>query len=205
MALPDTPPVRTVATSEVDAIARVLANAFASDPVMSYLIGNRGEDQTERRLTHLFASAVRIEAAKPASLAEVAGTGEAAAVWHEIDEWRAGPRDQLRSLIPAIRTFGKHLPRAAWIFTAIEAAHPTEPHRHLAFIGVHRDHQGKGLGSALLASMTERLDTEGIAAYLESSNPRNEPLYARHGFVASPAIDLPPGTPPLIPMWRDPR
>ncbi len=83
--------------------------------------------------------------------------------------------------------------------------HPPEPHRHLAYIGTHLDHKGKGHGSALLSSMTERCDREGVAAYLESTNPANDGWYARFGFVSRSPVPLPSGAPVLTAMWRDPR
>ena len=73
------------------------------------------------------------------------------------------------------------------------------------YIGVRRAAQGTGLGGALLRSMTAECDERGIAAYLESSDPRNDALYARHGFVATGEIVVPRGAPRIMAMWRDPK
>jgi len=48
------------------------------------------------------------------------------------------------------------------------------------------------------------IDDAGLPAYLESSNPRNVPLYARYGFETIQEIRLGEG-PVLNLMWRDPR
>ena len=82
--------------------------------------------------------------------------------------------------------------------------HPTDPHHHLAFLAVHPDQQGQGLGSALLADYHARLDQRGVAAYLEASCERNRDLYLRHGYrpMGEP-FRLPDG-PPMWPMWRPP-
>ena len=48
----------------------------------------------------------------------------------------------------------------------------------------------------------ERVDAAGAPAYLENSNPRNTPLYQRHGFVARKNI-APHGCPPMVAMWRN--
>ncbi len=49
-----------------------------------------------------------------------------------------------------------------------------------------------------------RCDQEGALAYLESSNPENISLYARHGFEILGMIQV--GTmPPIIPMLRKPQ
>jgi GNAT superfamily N-acetyltransferase len=65
--------------------------------------------------------------------------------------------------------------------------------------------QSKGIGSAVLGAMLERCDTEGMPAYLESSNLRNVPFYARHGFEATGEIVVGKGAPTVTAMWRTPR
>jgi len=88
---------------------------------------------------------------------------------------------------------------------AMASVHPEEPHRYLHFIGVHQDHQGSGLGGALLASMLDECDERGLPAYLESSNPVNNALYHRFGFEDRGLVPLPKGAPPMMAMWRDAR
>ena len=68
------------------------------------------------------------------------------------------------------------------IFEQMEKFHPTEPHWYLPMIGVDPAHQGAGVGSALMAESLKAVDHDGLIAYLESSNPRNIPLYQRYGF-----------------------
>jgi len=82
--------------------------------------------------------------------------------------------------------------------------HPTEPHWYLPFIGVDPARQGNGHGSALMEHALTRCDREQKLAYLESSNPRNIPLYQRHGFEVLGTIQV-GSSPPLAPMLRRPR
>ncbi len=84
-----------------------------------------------------------------------------------------------------------------------EAKRPKTPHHYLDFIGVHPSKQGQGYASALLRHTLTRLDAEGAPAYLESSNPKNNPLYQRNGFQITDEIHLPNG-PTLWCMWRKP-
>ena len=56
---------------------------------------------------------------------------------------------------------------------------------YLGLLSVSPQRQGRGLGSVLLEAGLARCDAEVGLAYLESSNPRNVPLYERFGFVAS--------------------
>jgi GNAT superfamily N-acetyltransferase len=88
--------------------------------------------------------------------------------------------------------------------TTVERQHPRSAHWYLAVLGTDPVHQGKGIGSALLAPVLERCDHEGIGAYLESSKNSNIPFYRRHGFEVTGEIPL-PGGPSVWPMWRDPR
>lgn len=77
---------------------------------------------------------------------------------------------------------------------AAARTHPREqPHWYLAAIGVDPPQRGQGAGAALLRSRLERCDKAGTAAYLESSNPQNVPLYEHFGFQVTGALDLPKG------------
>jgi GNAT superfamily N-acetyltransferase len=93
---------------------------------------------------------------------------------------------------------------AAAVMEQMERYHPSEPHWYLPFVGVDPFHHGKGYGSALLLPALLQCDRDRQLAYLESSNPRNIPLYERHGFEVQGAIQV--GTSPSIfPMLRKPR
>jgi len=90
------------------------------------------------------------------------------------------------------------------IFEQMGQYHPSEPHWFLPFMGVDPSQQGKGFGSALLQHTLIQCDRENMLAYLESSNPRNIPLYKRHGFELLGTIQI--GTSPSIaPMLRRPK
>ena len=82
--------------------------------------------------------------------------------------------------------------------------HPSEPHWYLPLMGVDPVHQGKGLGSALMQHALIPCDRHHRIAYLESTDPKNIPLYERHGFELLGTIQA--GTsPPIFPMLRKPR
>jgi ribosomal protein S18 acetylase RimI-like enzyme len=79
--------------------------------------------------------------------------------------------------------------------------HPHEPHWYLALLGADPSRQGQGLGSTLIKEGLRRCDEQRLPAYLESSNPRNIPLYERHGFEVIGVIQ-PDDFPGLYPMFR---
>ena len=90
------------------------------------------------------------------------------------------------------------------VFEQMAHYHPQEPHWFLPFIGVDPVQQGKGLGAALMKHALVPCDRDSTLAYLESSNPKNIPLYERYGFELLGTIQV--GTsPPIFPMLRKPR
>ncbi len=93
------------------------------------------------------------------------------------------------------------------VFAVLEqmgSYHPSEPHWYLPLIGVDPMQQGKGYGSALMEHALMPCDRDNKLAYLESSNPRNIPLYERHGFEILGTIQV-GSSPPVFPMLRKPR
>ncbi len=89
-------------------------------------------------------------------------------------------------------------------FEQMAGYHPTEPHWYLPAIGVDPAYQGKGYGGALLKYALQQCDHEHSPAYLESSNPRNIPLYKRHGFEVLGTIQV-GASPRIVPMSRAAR
>lgn len=90
------------------------------------------------------------------------------------------------------------------VFEQMERYHPQDPHWYLPFIGIDPSRQGKGYGSALMEHALDACDREHAPAYLESSNPKNVPLYERHGFELLGTIQA-GSSPPIFPMLRKPR
>jgi len=98
----------------------------------------------------------------------------------------------------------EHLDDLLATFEKMGESHPNEPHWYLPLIGVDPNAQNKGLGWALMHHALARCDQDGVLAYLESSNPRNIPLYERHGFEVTRKIQV-GAAPVVMPMVRQPR
>jgi GNAT superfamily N-acetyltransferase len=86
----------------------------------------------------------------------------------------------------------------------MELRHYRRPHWYILAVGVRPEHQGQGLGSALLAPTLERCDREGLPAYLEASSERSAALYVRLGFEHLRELRF-AGSPPLWQMLRSPK
>lgn len=71
---------------------------------------------------------------------------------------------------------------------------PVEEHWYLQLLATHPDWQRNGLGVALMTSMFERADAEGMACHLETETAGNVAYYRRHGFDVHSEFDIPTGT-----------
>jgi GNAT superfamily N-acetyltransferase len=152
-----------------------------------------------------FDTFLKINLSKPEHLVFVSDDGSGAAIWQPVGKWKVPPTELLRGLPAMLRAFRMRTPAMMSALTAIEKVHPTEEHYYLEVLGTRKDRQSKGTGSAVINAVLERCDEEGLPAYLESSNPRNIPFYARHGFEVREEISCGKGAPVATAMWREPR
>ncbi len=194
--------VRRATSADVPALAAMLTRAFLDDPVAEWAFPQ----------AHLRPRA--LERFQRRRLLQLLGEDEVwtseeltcAALWAPPGRWRTTLREDavLLECFAHPRLLAR-APLALFGWLGLERRHPPHPpHYYLAVLGTDPEHQGRGLGSALLAPVLERCDEDGVGAYLESSKERNVDFYARHGFRATGKIRLLHG-PPMWPMWRDPR
>ena len=189
--------VGSVPEAEAERAFAVLTLAFSADPVVRWVYPDPQEYLRHFPvLLQAFAGRAFIH-----GTAYHIGEYVGAALWLpagvHLDEEALGA--VLQSSVPEERqeeVFG--------VLEQMGAYHPDEPHWYLPVIGIDPRQQGKGYGSALLQYALEQCDREGKLAYLESSNPRNNPLYERHGFEVLGTIQV-GDSPPLWPMLRKPR
>lgn len=187
--------IRTAGPDEAEAVMDTLMLAFAADPVFRYWWPRASDYLTTARA---FAHA-RGRPAFANGTVTIAGDFDAAAIWLapgvEPDSPLSSDDDDDDSAAGAI---------AAELGRRIAAWHPEAPHWYLWMIGVEPGRQGRGFGSALLAHTLRQVDEEGAVAYLESSDPKNVPLYERHGFEVLDIIRA-ADVPPITPMLRRAR
>jgi GNAT superfamily N-acetyltransferase len=128
---------------------------------------------------------------------------EAVAVWipPNVPEMTPAEEAGFERLVGEL--FGARAGELEALFAEFERHHPAEPHYYLSLWGTHRDHAGRGLGTALIEQCLAQIDSEGMPAHLESSNPANIPRYEALGF--RPRAEFgPPGGPVITTMWREP-
>jgi ribosomal protein S18 acetylase RimI-like enzyme len=87
------------------------------------------------------------------------------------------------------------------VLEQMDAAHPTDPHWYLPWLGVDGARQGAGLGGDLLRQCLMRVDADHSPAFLETPNPRTVPFYERHGFRVTTVSQV-GACPPMTSMLR---
>lgn len=197
--------IRPATAADRALLANTLASAFANDPLFGWMAGAGPNKPLEPTMRLLFGALVKGDLGRPDHLVFLSEDGTGAAIWKAPNRWKMPTGDLVRSMPTMLRALGTKLPRMVGALNAIEKVHPTEEHYYLEGLGTRQDVQSKGIGSSVIGHMLDRCDAEGLPAYLESSNPRNVPFYARHGFVKTGEIVCGKGAPTVTAMWRDPR
>lgn len=174
-------------------VGRVLARAFADDPVVRWLLpSGRGRELLFRTLvrhTHGPSGCV--------DLALRGATPVGVGLW-DLPTYRPSTWQQARALpglVAALRgraQYGQALERA------FLEHRPTGGFWYLAEIGAVE--RGRGIGSALLGNRLARILGP---AYLECSNERAIGLYERFGFTVRDEIKLPYHGPLCWTMYRE--
>jgi ribosomal protein S18 acetylase RimI-like enzyme len=192
-----TPNIRTAKASEETSTIAVIRLAFSADPATRWTWPDPNQ-----YLTH-FPSFVKVLGGKAFGheSAYLIDGYAGAALWlppevHPDD-------DALISLLQSTGSAQVQKDGAA-VFEQMASYHPSEPHWYLPFIGVDPFHQGKGYGAALMQHALIPCDRDHTLAYLDSSNPKNIPLYERYGFKLLGTIQV-GSSPPIFPMLRTPR
>lgn len=180
-----------------DPVMDVLTLAFSSDAAVRYLFPTAAGFLCHfpRMATAMAGSAIA------GGTAWTADGGAAAALW--LAPGIQGDSGAITALVGEAAP-PERLEVLAQLGEEMGRFHPEEPHWYLSMIGVDPSRQGQGLGAALLKAGLARCDADGLPAYLESSSPKNVPLYERHGFEVIGLIK-PGDHPGLIPMYRAAR
>lgn len=189
--------VRSAAESDEAAVIAILMLAFSANPPTRWLFPDPG------RYVQLYPRFVRGfgGAALAHGSADLLADGSGAALWLPpgIDFDAAALAELMNEAIDPQRR------DASFTLLGELARHrPQPPHWYLPLIGVDPARKLRGHGSTLLRHAMQRCDRDHMPAYLESSDPKNIPLYERHGFVVQATVQV-ADSPPLFPMFREAR
>lgn len=192
---------RVATEADAGAVAETFALAFYDDPTWSWAFPD-----PERRLEqHRIWWRMFVDSAIPYGWVWMTEGCGATSLWIPPGKPDLSDEDEAR-FEPLIRELiGGWADQVLQLCDEFAVNRPSDPHYYLSLLGTHPDHRGCGEGMGLLADNLVRIDAEGAAAYLESSNPDNDDRYARHGFAQIGEFSAPGGEPAVACMWREPR
>ena len=174
-----------------EALASVFGRAFVVEPMMRWPLGEDEEIEIEERLVRAFD--LFMEGPIRLGMVWEAGAGTGALILIP-----AGQMNAVEDGNQAMRTVYERADGARRfdrLWDWVESKHPEEPLALLDSVAVEPAEQGRGIGSALIRSGLDRARAAGHGAWIETGNPRNVPLYERHGFRVVEDADAPGGGP----------
>jgi GNAT superfamily N-acetyltransferase len=172
-----------------------LITAFLEDPLYRWLY----PDENTRP------DALRDNLSLTLSLVRERGRVETTADGDGIALWTDPGVELLDDPAPFLELLDRWAPNrveAALTGVAACGAHGRSTDAVLHVLAVRPDRQGRGVAGRLLAPTLARLDEQGTATYLESSNARNLRFYARCGFGVLGQVRVPDGGPTMYPARR---
>ena len=189
--------IERVSESDSAEASRLLARAFADDPVITHFL----RDPKPREVAFpAFFRAALAEALPLGHVYAIRSNGHLAGVaaWFPPDppEPAAETAAEIERHQRVVRqTFPTTSADLFDGFAALAEFHPSTPHWYLAFVGIDPIVQGQGLGARLLSPVLRRADETRTVCYLETPFPRTHAFYRRLGFEpgreASPFVGAP--------------
>lgn len=186
---------RNTSRGTIHRIGEMLARAFHDDPMAHYVFPDA--ESRDEKLPNFYEIPLRYGLCHGEVHATSANL-EGIAVWlpsakADMSIWRM---IQAGALLNTVRMGNKPGQRIGHLGTYLDQQHKLhvpERHWYLYVLGVEPTFQGHGHAGQLLKPMLERLDKEGLAAYLETNKEHNVSLYRHFGFEVIEK-STPPGT-----------
>ena len=195
---PATPDVRPATPRDVPRAVETLGRAFVDYPATRHTLAAEDHARRVREAQELLLTRVGMAYGR----VWVAEDGAAVAVWTTPER---DPGPGFAAIAPRMGELaGDRLPAQQESERLLAPHRPTAPVWFLATVGVDPDHQGRGLGTAVVRAGLAAADRAGLPAFLETADARNVRLYRRLGFAVTAEVDL-PGGPRTWCMRRPPR
>lgn len=168
----------------IEPVGAALGRAFFDDPMFEYLLPDESRRARPMQWFMTLAAAYGHRYGRPQT---TSGEPLGGAIWLPPGEASVPALRMVRVGLWAapFRLGVGPLRRFMSIMDRFEKLHERdmhEPHWYLMVLGVDPPHQGQGVGSALIAPMLERADSEHLPCYLETAKEKNVAFYQRHGF-----------------------
>ncbi len=190
---------RAAAPGDVPAVADCLTSAFFYDPLWG-LWSFPDESARARPLRALMSFWAKAGVRQP--WVRMTPAAESVAVWVPPGEAEMTGEEEAEFEELIDELFGARSAELMELFDRFDEHHPrSQPHYYLSLWATHRDHAGRGVGTALMRENLAEIDSQGMPAYLESTNPLNVPRYEALGFRRRGEFSSPHG-PLVTTMWR---
>jgi GNAT superfamily N-acetyltransferase len=187
---------RVATERDLGAVTEVLTAAFESDPVWGWAFPDRADLEVWWRF--YIRSALRFP------WVWVLGDFAAVSMWIPPGEAELTVEEEAQVEPMITELVGSRAPQVTELLERFDSSHPEHPpHYYLSLLGIDPVRRGQGHGMALLEQNLATIDAEGLPAYLESSNPKNDPRYERRGFRRIGEFARPDEQLTVATMWRD--
>jgi GNAT superfamily N-acetyltransferase len=191
---------RAASPSDAAFITSVITAAFLDDPVWGLALRRSdGRPLDLDRYWRLF-----VDGAVRFGTARLLEDGSAVSIW--LPPGAAELSDQQLTLLEELITRdldGTALDALHLLYERFEESRAGRPaHSYLSLLATHPEHRGKGVGQQLLAADLALWDSQGVPAYLESTNAGNNHRYARAGFVEDGGFAAVRDDTWITAMWR---
>ena len=187
--------VRVAAGPDREAVARLLARAFADDPAMAYIWPDPAA--RARGLPKLFR--LLFDSDGGAGMRLVTAGGEAATLWRGPGGARTSLGELLRRALPLLSALSTALPRALAVSGAIDRHMPAGDFWYLHIAA----RQGRGHGRAAVQAGLDRAAGR-TRCYLETATEGNLGFYAGLSFRVTGEWRVGKGGPTFWSMVREP-
>jgi hypothetical protein len=176
--------IRDLRVDERPLAVEVLARGMRDNPLHVAAFGD-DPDKRQRSLTRMFGAMFRVFGAQRPMCALDEGTLVAVTGVLGPDTCQPTALQRMR-MLPTIFAMGPGpaLRMTKWL-DAWARHDPDRQHSHLGPLAVDAHLQRRGIGGQLLSEHTARLDSAGLASYLETDKRENVAFYQRHGYVVT--------------------
>lgn len=191
--------VQLACLAEAHSLSLTLALAFHFDPVQCWLFPlDNNRDQKSQYIFEVF-----LRRLIPRGTVFTTPGLEGTALWMDPQQVRSGLVEQIKLGFEILPVLGGSVLHGLLWHLKVELRQPAYPHYYLFVLGVAPEHQGKGIGTALLQPVLKKCDAEQTRAYLETGKKENVLFYQHQGFEVTQKISLPDG-PTVYQMVREP-
>ena len=175
--------IRRIRLRDHPSSIQVLARAFRDSPLNRAVIGE--SDRSRRLRSNLFGTRTLLRVAAAHGAVWVAhrnGDIIGALVGTAPNGYPLPPPSLLARLVCSLGQGWSVARRWGDVFSRLDEIHLIEPHWYLGTLGIDPDHQGRGVGTAMLRHWLEFATGDPAPIYLETDRVANVSFYQRQGF-----------------------